>query len=139
MLIEFERAAPIIVDRSLYRELVKQAIARTVDRAGGARSPSAPPSRQASRTGDRSSPRIRSPRRERDERRQLRELAEQAHGVNLDLGAGLLNGLATVDPADMNVARFFVYGLLGADYDELAVHADGRAGRAAGDVAGSGW
>ena len=28
--LEFERCAPLIVDRSLYRELVKQAIARTV-------------------------------------------------------------------------------------------------------------
>jgi len=26
-------------------------------------------------------------------------------------------GLATVDPSDMDVARAFVYGLLGADYD----------------------
>ena len=47
---------------------------------------------------------------ERDERRQLRVCGEQAHGVNLDLGAGLLNGLSSVDPADMTVARFFVLG-----------------------------
>jgi hypothetical protein len=44
--------------------------------------------------------------RERD--RQLRELGDQAHGVNLDLGAGLLTGLSTVDPQSMDVARFFV-------------------------------
>jgi hypothetical protein len=31
VLIEFERGTPIICDRSLYRELVKQAIVRTVD------------------------------------------------------------------------------------------------------------
>jgi hypothetical protein len=37
--------------------------------------------------------------------------------VNLDLGASLLTGLSTVDPADMAVARFFVYGLFGSDYD----------------------
>ena len=48
----------------------------------------------------------------------MRELADQAHGVNLDLGAGLLNGLSTVDPTDVNVAKFFVYSLLGADYDD---------------------
>ena len=47
----------------------------------------------------------------------MRELAEQAHGANLDLGWALMNNLATVDPADMTVARFFVYGLLGSDYD----------------------
>ena len=53
----------------------------------------------------------------REEQRQLRELSERAHGVNLDLGAGLLTGLATVDPSDMDVVRAFVYGPLGADYD----------------------
>jgi hypothetical protein len=47
----------------------------------------------------------------------VRELAEQAHGANLDLGWGLMNGLATVDPTDISVARFFVYGLFGSDYD----------------------
>ncbi len=44
-----------------------------------------------------------------------RELTDQAHGANLDLGAGLLDGLSVVDPADLRVARFFVYALLGPD------------------------
>jgi hypothetical protein len=44
---------------------------------------------------------------------QPRDLADQAHGVNLDLGWDLLNGLSKVDPLDINVARFFVYALLG--------------------------
>jgi hypothetical protein len=35
----------------------------------------------------------------REEQRAIREIAETAHGVNLDLGAGL----STVDPADMAV------------------------------------
>ncbi len=35
--------------------------------------------------------------------------------MNLDLGAALLEQLATVDPANMDVARFFAYGLLGPD------------------------
>ena len=48
----------------------------------------------------------------------MRAIAEQAHGANLDLGWGLMNGLATVDPADMAVAKFFVYAVLGADYDQ---------------------
>jgi hypothetical protein len=47
----------------------------------------------------------------------LRELADQAHGVHLDLGSALLNGLSAVDPLDMNVARFSVYALRGPDYD----------------------
>jgi hypothetical protein len=29
-----------------------------------------------------------------------------------------MNGLATVDPADMAVAKFFVFAVLGADYDQ---------------------
>jgi hypothetical protein len=53
----------------------------------------------------------------RDRDTQLRQLAEQAHGANLDLGHALIHNLATVDPTDMNVARFFVYALLGADHD----------------------
>jgi hypothetical protein len=33
----------------------------------------------------------------RERGRELRAIAEQAHGANLDLGWGLMNGLATVD------------------------------------------
>ena len=54
----------------------------------------------------------------RERGRELRAIAEQAHGANLDLGWGLMNGLATVDPADMAVAKFFVFAVLGADYDQ---------------------
>ena len=39
-------------------------------------------------------------------------------GSTQNLGAELLKGLSTVDPADPVVARFFVYSLLGADYDD---------------------
>src|SRR5207244_13214058 len=53
--------------------------------------------------------------RERDA--QLRELSDQAHGANLDLGVSLMHHLAAVSPDDMDVARFFVYALLGADHD----------------------
>jgi hypothetical protein len=55
---------------------------------------------------------------EREHRSRMRELSDDAHGVNLDVGAALLNGLSTVDPADVNVAKFFVYSLLGSDYDD---------------------
>ena len=48
----------------------------------------------------------------------MRELSDQAHGVNLDVGAGLLTGLSTVDPADKTSRPFFVYSLLGSDYDQ---------------------
>ena len=52
----------------------------------------------------------------RERGRQLRGLAEQAHGANLDLGWALRNELSSVE-IDMTVARLLVYGLLGADYD----------------------
>jgi hypothetical protein len=45
----------------------------------------------------------------REEQRAIREIAETAHGVNLDLGASLLTSLSTVDSADMAVARFSSY------------------------------
>jgi hypothetical protein len=115
--IEFEHGAPLIVDRSLYRELVKQAIARTVSELEAAVAEQET-ERQASRNTTRSEPTDPLAEAERDERRQLRVCGEQAHGVNLDVGTSLLTGLSAVDPADMTVARFFAYGLLGSDYDE---------------------
>ena len=116
--IEFEHSAPLIVDRSVYRELVKQAITRTVaelEASVAERDAERKASRQT-----RAAEKVADPfaEAEREERAQLRIAAEQAHGVNLDVGAGLLNGLAAVDPADLTVARFFVYGLLGSDYDD---------------------
>jgi hypothetical protein len=44
--------------------------------------------------------------RERDA--QLRELTDQAHGANLDLGHALIHNLTSVDATDIDVARFFV-------------------------------
>jgi hypothetical protein len=44
--------------------------------------------------------------RERDA--QLRELTDQAHGANTDLGHALVHNLSSVDPTDIDVARFFV-------------------------------
>jgi hypothetical protein len=118
VVIEFERSAPIIVDRSLYRELVKAAITRTVSELEAkvaAREQERKAARQSQKnTGAPADPAAEA---EREHRRRMRELSDQAHGVNLDVGAGLLTGLSTVDPADVTVARFFVYSLLGSDYD----------------------
>ena len=119
VVIEFERSAPIIVDRSLYRELVKTAITRTVaelEAKVAAREHDRKTARQSKKNN--SEPADPAAQVEREHRSRMRELSAQAHGVNLDLGAGLLNGLSTVDPADVNVARFFVYSLLEADYDD---------------------
>ena len=82
---------------------------------------------------------IRSPRRGGSTGASCASSPSRRTASNLDLGAGLLNGLSTVDPADMDVARFFVFALLGADYDRSPVHADRRAGRPSSRCAGSGW
>lgn len=47
--------------------------------------------------------------------RERRALADKAHAANLELGERLLTELATVDPCEVAVARFFVYALLGED------------------------
>ena len=103
MLIEFERGRPIIVDRALYRELAKGVLGLTVEdlrvRAAelaeqkkrdpkSARSSADPPAVDAERQRD----------------VQLRELADQAHRVTLDLGSDLLVILSTVDPLDMRTS-----------------------------------
>jgi hypothetical protein len=117
VLIELERSMPIIVDRPLYRELAKRAITRTVEQlqADAERAKA-----ERTQTGKQRTTQPADPVEEaqREHGRRLRELSEQAHGANLDLGAALMNGLAVVDPAqDMRVARFYVYALLGSDYD----------------------
>jgi hypothetical protein len=111
VLIELERSTPIICDRPLYRELCKQAIARTAMdlRARVAEKGKAKRGAAAARE--------RTPREQldSDHRANLRELARQAHGTNIDLGAALLTQLATVPANDIDVARFFAYGLLGPE------------------------
>src|SRR5215217_7039860 len=105
VLIEFERGRPIIVDRPLYRELVKTAIKRTHDELQ-AKAEAAAKEKKATRAGTAPSDPITLARRERDA--QLRELTDRAYGANTDLGHALVHNLATVDPTDMTVARFFV-------------------------------
>jgi ParB/RepB/Spo0J family partition protein len=115
VLVEFENARPIIVDRSLYRELSKQAIKRTVEDLRARVAGVAQERKEARASGRPVDPEAQA-RRERG--RQMRAIAAQTHGANLDLGWGLMNGLAVVDPADIAVAKFFVYAVLGADYDQ---------------------
>ena len=114
VVIEFPHGNPIIVDKSVYRELTKGAIKRTRDelqervaevaeekrvtRAEAAAAPVDPVTQAA---------------RDRDAR--IRQIADDAHGANLDLGRSLMNELHTVDPTNVDVARFFVYSLLGPD------------------------
>jgi hypothetical protein len=114
VLLEFAEQRPVIVDRGVYRELCKQAITRTVQQLQ-ARVGELTEQRKLERATGRPADPQADARRERG--RELRVLAEQAHGANLDLGRSLMHNLASVDPADMNVARLFCFGLLGSDYD----------------------
>jgi ParB/RepB/Spo0J family partition protein len=111
-LLEFpaDTSAPLIVDaRDLYRELARDAITKTVEQLRAKAEQHAATAKQ-SRRSDTPENAETVARRERDA--QLRELADQAHGINHDLGVKLVNELATVDPSDITVARFFVYALL---------------------------
>jgi hypothetical protein len=114
VLIEFERGRPFIVDRPLYRELVKRAIKRTHQELE-TKAAAVSKDKQSARTTETPADPVTVAKRERDA--QLRDLADQAHGANLDLGHALMHQLATVDPTDIDVARFFVYALLGPDHD----------------------
>jgi hypothetical protein len=113
VLLELDRTR-VILDRAVYRELVKTAVARTVEELRARAQERASEQRERKSAG---STRERSPREEVDaeHRAQQREFTRRAHLVNLDLGAALLNQLATVDPASMDVARFLAFGLLGPD------------------------
>jgi ParB/RepB/Spo0J family partition protein len=117
VLIELERCEPIIVDRPLYRELAKGAVKRTTEqlRVKAAAAKLEKSSAKAKANAGAAVDPAGEARREHG--RALRELADQAHGANRDLGRGLMNGLASVDPSDINVARLLVYGPLGGDYD----------------------
>jgi ParB/RepB/Spo0J family partition protein len=116
VLIEFEHSEPIIVDESLYRELSKQALQRTVEQLQGDAERTQAEREQAIKQR-RSAPTDPVEEARKEHVRRIRELGEQAHGANLDLGRALMDKLATVDPSDMRVARFFVFALLGADHD----------------------
>jgi hypothetical protein len=105
VLIEFERGRPIIVDRSVYRELVKGAIKRTHDDLQ-TKATAAAREKKAARSSKASADPLTVAKRDRDA--QVRELTDQAHGANLDLGVSLIHHLAAVEPDDLDVARFFV-------------------------------
>jgi ParB/RepB/Spo0J family partition protein len=113
VLVEFDHGTPIITDRALYRELAKQAINRTVEELRAVKGRDA--SQRSSRRAQGKPEPTREQSVESEHRATVRRLSVRAHGTNLDLGAALLQKLASVDPGDMDVARFFAYGLLGPD------------------------
>jgi hypothetical protein len=102
--------APLVCDKAVDGQLAKQAIEPTVEDWR---------ERAAAKARDkRAGPRgERSPRQALDSehRANLRELTRRAHGVNVDLGAALLNDLAAVAPDDLDIARVFAYRVLGPE------------------------
>jgi len=132
VLIEFENSRPVIVDRAVYRELVKQAIRRHLQQLT-VRVQQQDADRKAAKQANRADV---DPVAEvkREHGRRMRTLAGQAHNANTDLGWALRNGLAVVDPGDMTVARFMVYALLEGDGDGSY----GTAGERARDLAARG-
>jgi ParB/RepB/Spo0J family partition protein len=118
--------SPLIVDKSLYRELVKQAIARTLEETNATADERA--AQRKVEQQELKEQRAADPETElrRDHGRKMRSIAEQAHGANTDLGWALRNNLASVDPTNMDVARFFVYALLesGASYSNADADSD---------------
>jgi ParB/RepB/Spo0J family partition protein len=113
VLIEFDHGTPVITDKALFRELAKQAINRTLEDLRAAKQDDA--TDRASRRAQGMQERTPEQKLDSEHRATMRQLTERAHGTNLDLGAALLQKLASVDPSDMDVARFFAYGLLGPD------------------------
>jgi hypothetical protein len=118
VVVEFERSAPLITDRAVYRELAKDAITTGVTALREQATTVQAERKQARRHNTNNGAADPLAEAQREETRALRKVAEHAHGANLDLGANLLNGLATVDPTSIDVARFFVLALLGADYED---------------------
>jgi ParB/RepB/Spo0J family partition protein len=132
VLIEFESSRPVIVDRAVYRELVKQAIRRHLEELT-VRVEQQEADRKAAKQANRADA---DPAGEakREHGRRMRTLAAQAHNANTDLGWALRNGLAVVDPSDITVARFMVYALLEGDGDGSY----GTSGERARDLAARG-
>jgi ParB/RepB/Spo0J family partition protein len=116
VLLEWGDEHPLVTDPAVYQDLCRTAIAagveslqqRASERAEQEQSIFGTPAKKVKPDDERAAL-------ETAHRREMRQLAATAHGANLDLGDSLRNGLTVVDPTDMNVARFFVYAVLGAD------------------------
>jgi ParB/RepB/Spo0J family partition protein len=95
--------SPLIVDKSLYRELVKQALTRTLEETKATAEQKL--EQRKVEQAELKAQRAADPETElrRDHGRNMRSIAEQAHGANTDLGWALRNNLATVDPTSMDV------------------------------------
>lgn len=113
VLIEFEHAR-FICDRALHRDLIRTALAHTLE-ATKAQAAQRRVEQRLLKDEQHGTPD--SPQRilEREHRGKLRDFQQRAANVNLDLGASLIANLIEVEPDDIDLARFFVYGLLGPE------------------------
>lgn len=107
------RSVHVILDRGLYRDLARQAIRRKLEELQDRKAKLAA-ERAARRDRARGLTAVEIA--ESEHRAQHRDIDRAAHGVNLDLWRALRDGLEVVDPANMDVARFYVYGILGGDW-----------------------
>ena len=121
-------ARPIIVDRPLYRELVKAAIKRTHDDLEAKAAAAAKEKKTAPRRPGSPPTRVTAAKRERDA--QLRELTDQAHGANLDLGHALIHNLTSRRPDRHRRRAVLRLRAARRRPRQLAVHADRGADRA---------
>jgi ParB/RepB/Spo0J family partition protein len=118
VLLEYGEESPLVTDVAVYQDLCQTAIAAGVEalkQQAAERTEEEASIFGASGAKDKPEPDDERTTQEKKHRAEMRRLADTAHGANLDLGDSLRNGLTVVDPADMTVARFFVYGLLGTD------------------------
>lgn len=130
-LIEMPGSQPVVVDRAVFRELAKQAVKRHVQTLTDRLAERAEQRKSAKDTAGTADPVDPAKEVNREHGRRMRQLAEQGHNVNTDLGWSLRNGLSVVDPADMTVAKFFVFALFEGDSD----HGYGNYGERARDLA----
>jgi ParB/RepB/Spo0J family partition protein len=116
VLLEYGEENPVVTDLAVYQDLCRTAIAAGVEalkQQAAERTQEEESVFGATTKKDKPNPDDERTTLEKKHRAEMRQLAATAHSANLDLGNTLRNGLSTVDPDDINVARFFVYGLLG--------------------------
>ena len=109
----------LVTDREMYRDLCRTAIAAAVETMTQQAAERADEEKSIfGASGQKVKPAADSEQAilETKHRADMRAHAATAHSANLDLGDSLKKGLTVVDPDDINVARFFVYGLLSRNH-----------------------
>jgi ParB/RepB/Spo0J family partition protein len=131
VLLEYGEETPLVTDLDVYRDLCRTAIAAAVETLTQQAAERAKEEESIfGGDGEKTKPAPDDQHTilEKKYRADMRVHAASAHGANLALGDSLKKGLTVVDPDDINVARFFVYGLLsrnhaGAHHSDTVVSA----------------